>query len=483
MNRLFYFIVFGLLPLIGLGQPQGPDTLWTRLYLHSDYQAPTGFVQNLDGGYTLVGSWWNESSTLSHICALRVDESGDTLWWRRYFGEDESSHSLGITGTTDGGFVFCGSYHDSLQVMKVDAQGSLLWYRTLRRGEANHVTALTDGTFLTLGTSYDPYLSACLVKWSADGDTLWSHTYGGRLREVIHGLDLHVLPDGGLMILAQYIDLHTPPDPRTAWLIRTESDGDTLWIRRYGPQDSTSLWSPHAVCPAGAGGFYLVGEELDTLNEFSIVRLMRLDDNGELVWSRLYPESESWEKPTDIFPAPSGDCIVVGNNRHRYTASVGGCLRRVSMSGDVQWRSEYNRYDDCGLGAAIPTYDGGYALAGQWGTGIYPTLFYLVKTGPDPLGVGGERPQLQPTADALEPCYPNPFNATMVITFRLARRQAAVLSLYDLHGRTLATITEGTLDVGGYTIHPDFSFLPTGVYFLTLKTDHALFSQKLFLIR
>ncbi len=84
---------------------------------------------------------------------------------------------------------------------------------------------------------------------------------------------------------------------------------------------------------------------------------------------------------------------------------------------------------------------------------------------------------------ALDPAYPNPFNATTNIGFELDRNDYVKLALYDLIGREIATLTEGRMAAGHYSYNVDASSLSAGVYILRLETGAETASQKLVLMK
>ncbi|RPH95999.1 T9SS C-terminal target domain-containing protein [candidate division KSB1 bacterium] len=80
--------------------------------------------------------------------------------------------------------------------------------------------------------------------------------------------------------------------------------------------------------------------------------------------------------------------------------------------------------------------------------------------------------------------YPNPFNSSAQIVFSLERAGSVELSVYDLQGRHERTLLSGPQTSGQHQISFDGSALPTGVYFVSLRTDErAPLTRKLVLMR
>lgn len=89
-------------------------------------------------------------------------------------------------------------------------------------------------------------------------------------------------------------------------------------------------------------------------------------------------------------------------------------------------------------------------IAGPIPTGLPPSTIALVG-GDVPTPVAETTSEDLPTAYALEPCYPNPFNPSTSIPYVVAEEGGTVdLSVYDALGRTVATLVQGVRPAGRY---------------------------------
>jgi hypothetical protein len=64
--------------------------------------------------------------------------------------------------------------------------------------------------------------------------------------------------------------------------------------------------------------------------------------------------------------------------------------------------------------------------------------------------------------------YPNPFNPTTHIRYILSQRGPVSLKVFDLTGREVATLVDGTQDEGVYTVEWNARTFPSGAYFYRL---------------
>lgn len=88
-----------------------------------------------------------------------------------------------------------------------------------------------------------------------------------------------------------------------------------------------------------------------------------------------------------------------------------------------------------------------------------------------------------PDGYALMQNYPNPFNASTMITYGLPRPQEASVSVYDLLGRNVAELASGHQSAGWHRVEWDAGAMPSGVYFIELRTPSTAMSRKLLLVR
>lgn len=69
-----------------------------------------------------------------------------------------------------------------------------------------------------------------------------------------------------------------------------------------------------------------------------------------------------------------------------------------------------------------------------------------------------------PTEFGLGSSYPNPFNPTTTIPFSLPERAKVQIAVYDVMGRRVAFLADGTYETGTHQVTFDASYLSSGVY-------------------
>jgi uncharacterized protein (DUF1501 family) len=89
----------------------------------------------------------------------------------------------------------------------------------------------------------------------------------------------------------------------------------------------------------------------------------------------------------------------------------------------------------------------------------------------------------QPATFVLDQNYPNPFNPSTTIGFTLNRPEPVRLAVFDIQGRRLQTLVDGTLAAGPHRVAFDAGRLPSGTYLYRLETSAGVQSRRMTLVR
>ncbi len=79
--------------------------------------------------------------------------------------------------------------------------------------------------------------------------------------------------------------------------------------------------------------------------------------------------------------------------------------------------------------------------------------------------------------------YPNPFNPVTTIRFRLPEFGRVQLEVYNALGQRIRTLVNQTLNAGEYRFRFDGTDLPSGVYYIRLKSERFQQTRKMLLIK
>jgi hypothetical protein len=88
-----------------------------------------------------------------------------------------------------------------------------------------------------------------------------------------------------------------------------------------------------------------------------------------------------------------------------------------------------------------------------------------------------------PDAIALHGAYPNPFNPSTVVRYTLDAGRQTSLKVYDILGREVAVLVNGTLPAGSHTAAFDASNLTSGVYIVRLEAGGMSMTKRITLLK
>jgi hypothetical protein len=125
------------------------------------------------------------------------------------------------------------------------------------------------------------------------------------------------------------------------------------------------------------------------------------------------------------------------------------------------------------------TYVGGVDEANSGLLNTYSWKFgrFQVFAGP----LGDMKPET-PYSFRLNQNYPNPFNPATTIRFEISRAQHVSVDVFDLQGRRVASLMDGSLAAGRHNLQWAPEGLSSGLYFLRLRTEEgSLYRRMMFL--
>jgi hypothetical protein len=84
---------------------------------------------------------------------------------------------------------------------------------------------------------------------------------------------------------------------------------------------------------------------------------------------------------------------------------------------------------------------------------------------------------------ALAQNFPNPFNPSTVVGYRLSVAGQATLKVYDLLGREVAVLVNGSMPAGAHSVNFDASNLASGVYVYKLEAGGQVLTRRMTLVK
>ena len=486
MHRTILIFIITMLAFAGIAHAQ-PDSLWSRTYGGEDWDQCRSIIQTEDGGYALAGHTASFGTGRSDFWLVRTDEDGDSLWSRTYGGEDYDE-CYSMIQTNDGGFALVGVTYSfgagsgDFWLVRADADGDSLWSRTFG-GEAfeecNSMIQTSDGGYSLAGYTwsfgageYDMWL----VKTDADGDSLWSKTFGGRRMEFCNSV---IQTEDGGYALAGYTESFGAGG-YDMWLVKTDEDGDSLWSQTFGGGESEWCYS---IVQTADGGYALAGFTFSFGGWSDDMWLVKTNADGDSLWSRTFGGVAN-ESCNSLIQTADQGYVLAGYNLYQEYFPESILLYRTDADGDLLWSLTFGGEDSDWCNSIIQTVDGGYALAGYTESfGAGEGDFWLVKTGPDPVSVPPEPFIPHPSSFILSNPFPNPFNSATNIRFGLPKNELVLVRIIDLIGNVVETLIDGRLPAGYHTVSWNSLDYPAGVYICSIQAAGFNDAVKMVLVK
>ena len=120
----------------------------------------------------------------------------------------------------------------------------------------------------------------------------------------------------------------------------------------------------------------------------------------------------------------------------------------------------------------------GWSIGTVADTRIAAGIWHIMGTGPV---VSAPRPQPH-TGFALGQNVPNPFGRTTQISFAVPQRDRVSLRVFDVLGRSVATLIDQNLEAGEYEAMVTAHTLSPGIYLYRLQSSRETLTRKLLLL-
>lgn len=236
--------------------------MFQRVYGGDSYDTGCEVIQTSDDGYLIAGTTGSFGFESGQVMIIKTDLDGYEEW-RKYIEAPLAQQARSMQESIDGGFIIGGfsqSMENSYQMFaaKVTSVGDTVWTDNYGGSEwdfCNQVATLNDGGAALFGTTYsygngegDFYL----IRIDADGDTLWTRSYGGFGME--SGEAIAVASDGGFYLAGNTESFGAGGSDM--YVVRTDANGDTLWTRTWGGLEDDFCY---AVSATPNDGYVLAG--------------------------------------------------------------------------------------------------------------------------------------------------------------------------------------------------------------------------------
>lgn len=430
-----------------------------------------------DGGYIMAGYTNDSDINDCNVYVLKTNSNGDTLWTHTYGGA-KPDYAYSMLLASDGNYFILGytqSYgpgdHD-IYLLKINPTGGEIWHKTYGTSsneEGREIIPTSDGNYMIVGsTEVNTNVASgdiCLIKIDVNGAVLWTKYYGGSNKE--NGNSVKQMPDGGYIVTGQTFTWGSNGD---AYVVRTNSSGDTLWTKYYGgPNVDEGI----SIVQNGDGSSTFIVRDSSYGAGDIDTRITKIDQNGGITWSKIYGGTQK-DTPKRIRSTSDGGYIVGSISRSFGWINPDMWLLKLTATGDTSWTRHYGGSDHEHCYDVKQASDGGYLACGHSKSYSPGQKIMFLKLNSAGLLNAVGVPNL--VMNNFFSIYPNPVENRLNLKFE-NQPDAASVRINDALGRE---VYSRVFETGG--IEPiEMQDQKPGVYFISVQSGSLYATQKIIL--
>ena len=320
------------------------------------------------------------ATALPAVGAIKNCDNGSffqpPIQWEKTYGS-LPGYGHFVQQTSDGGYIATGTIvttggtQKEVYLVKTDANGNTIWTQsyggcgTLDSGYC--VQQTTDGGYIIAGV-YGGH-SLWLIKTDSNGIQQWNNVFDP-LSTIDAAYSVQQTNDGGYILVGGY---HFTPFTCDVWLIKTNAYGVKQWDQKIGAGAELG----RCVRQTSDGGYIITGGTAYGAG-MSDVYLIKTDAGGNPTWTQTFGGASN-DEGYSVRQTSDGGYIITG-----YTGSFGAGQRDVYLiktdaGGNPTWTQTFGGTNyDCGT-SVRQTSDGGYIIGGATDS-FGPYAIYLIKT-------------------------------------------------------------------------------------------------------
>ena len=371
--------------------------------------------QTKDGGYIGIGhNWEMPGSEYTNMLVVKIDSEGNENWVTELGTDNQWDVGICVHEVADGYMVGGGFYNAALGnqqrgLAKLDASGQIVWQKTYADAMAGAVRGIDiteDGDIVAtgyVGSADAGYVfiaeeaKGFIMKTDADGNLIWDKTLSAP-----QGTKVRVEEHGGYAVASTQWVFTSGTDNQDVVLIRTDNEGNEISSNHYGGANNDQCFD-FDLTPDG--GYILTGHTLS----YGVVNwdflLMKIDGSGNLEWVQTFGQPRGYDpawihdESYGVRATPDGGYMVAGGSGDEYAYSEGGhpdgssdewkaYLVKTDGEGKLLWEAVYPPGSVGGNNAAefvALTDDGGFMVFTDTDTETppEPNNFGFMKIKPD----------------------------------------------------------------------------------------------------
>ena len=401
-----------------------------------------GIVPLADGAFMITGAAVNAATGIAYLSWLKTDASGEVSFTRSlgetFPGVPTFMYALSNGNMAIGGNGELASFERQNFLVEIDESGDTLYTRRYNGFATtfDDAAVLDNDHLLVTGVIVNGFTDPNFfgTRFDIDGNVLWGKSYQGakyeRSRKIIPYDESSYMMVGFAQTIFDY--------GRDVLLIRIDEDGKELFRKSITPNlwndayDATVRPSGNVVVVGSTGG--IDPEEKDLL-------LLEVDAQGNTVQQKIL-DIHLQDFGIVLSPTADGGYIVGGRTGEQLPGPLEtfAFVMKVDAAFDVVWERYYGKEgEQMGIKQVITTSDNKFAFTGTFQNAWGRSQPYLML-----LDENGESPSPSPITGNPEPgvasslvVYPNPAREQLHISITGSATGTGDLRVYDTTGKAV----------------------------------------------
>lgn len=476
-------IISILLPLTIVSLAQPPKKFYST-YGGNGYDVGYDVKQTLDNGYIITGSTSSFGQGNTDLYLLKIDSMGQKKF-QTSFGGYNNEIGKSIVQLSDSSFVMVGYTSSSgiggydIFLVKTDKTGNLLWQKTIGGSDwdfAYSIQKTTDGGFIIGGTTYSfgrGNADGYVIKTDANGDVIWSKTYGGKKDDEFKSV---IQTSDGNYALTGYTKSYND-SLSDIWIFKIDINGDSLWCKFFGgnKQDFGSEIIEHQN-----GEFFIAGGTESFSVSIMNGYVVHTDNFGNYLSKVLDNTSSSYQSFNSIVVSKRSNGIINALAKETfYGFSAQFKMLEMNLGLNYLNGTDYGSTFNDEMYKIIATNDKGYACVGYTnGYGAINSDVYFLKCDSNLVGSVNVVSVKENNYENIKvDIFPNPAINELKIKTN-TNLNLNEIRLYDISGNEISIKLKLKHAFNNYLII-DVTSIDNGIYFLS----YLNFTKKISIVK
>ncbi|MDO9184898.1 MAG: T9SS type A sorting domain-containing protein [Bacteroidia bacterium] len=300
--------------------------------------------------------------------------------FQKTFGTINYEEIWGLDITSDNGFILAGYTNiDNGYILKLNSNGDTIWTKNIDAGGMDLLYSIQqtqDNGFIVGGRTSGfggGGLDMFLIKIDSNGNNQWTKAIGGPGDETINSVK--ETSDGGFIIAGNTYSFGAGLND--FYIVKMDSSGNILWSKSIGGTGNDNAYS---ITQTIDSGYVAVGLTASTGAGDKDVLSVKLDKNGNIVWTKTYGGTGD-DRANSIQQTIDGGFIISGVTNSFGAGNYDFYLIKTDLSGNLSWEKTFGGVGDDWAYSIEQTKDNGFILAGYTASfGKGDKDYYLVKS-------------------------------------------------------------------------------------------------------